>query len=734
MIVIAQSLDSTMAVVKARQNLDLYIKKYELLRDLDRVLLLTQDIADFTRYLSGIVHVPCATSRSRHMRRILARFAYLRWLYFFVHSFLWLVGHRGEIDLLISENVDSPALLFFSMLFRIPYVVYYHYDVAYQVAEINGRRVIGTLLAALERFAFGKATSVWVTSPSLVSKARRFGAQRVLVIPNWYVLYWDEIQDEKIRRVRTKRSAKPHILFVGRLHPVKQVDLLLRAFHELHKTNPDVNMHILGDGEEREKLAALTRNLGLSKKVHFLGFVDRKTVSEMMLQSAVLALPSKIEGSPRSLIEAMIHKLPIVATNVPGIRDLVEHGKTGYLINHADPIELAHGIGFVLRNREKAERMAERAYTFARENFSRQSVSPKVVRELTSIVPKYKLKAACLDTKTFQERPPIDNVSLSVVIPAFNAERTLERCLTSVLKANPASKEVIVVDDSSTDNTFGIASRFPVRLLRHRSQSGSTVTRNDGLRHSTGEFVAFVDSDIILMENSIEKLLSVLSKNQERRVAGVGGAALPLRRNLVSDSYTVRLFGHSSIETRTQETDSIGTGFAVYRREVLMELGGFDEKFFYGGEDYDLNLRLRKAGYRLLIVPSSKVYHDHPASLQTLARKWFSYGFTFFEVCRRNHLMIEIILPLGWLLSCALLLLTALWSNSLLVWFLFIVDFWIPWVLYYSRQTVRFWFHIREAKHLALPVIHQIVILSRTLGFAYATVKTLLWQRFRMSR
>jgi glycosyltransferase involved in cell wall biosynthesis/GT2 family glycosyltransferase len=725
MIVITESLDSKMDLDRIREILDVYRKKYGLFKRFDRVFLLTQDAVDFTEYLSGIIHVPCAASRSRRMRGIISSFAYLRWLYFFLYSFLWLIKHRKMIDVLISTNVDSPTPLIFSMLYRIPYVIHYHYDMAFQVGKINKRPLIGRLLLGLERFAFKKASSIWVTSPSLINKAKAFGARRILVIPNWYALDWDEIQDEQIGTAARKSEAGSRILFVGRLHRVKQVDVLLRAFSQLQKTNPNMNMYILGDGEERRNLTSLANDLGLSKKVHFLGFVSRKVVFEMMKQSDALVLPSKMEGNPRVLIEAMMHKVPIVATNVPGIRDMVEHGKTGYLVNHPDPMELARGIEYVIKNREHAARMVNQAYAFAQQSFSEQLVSQRILNELALIAPKYghmQARTDCSCVQPFQQ----DSLSLSVVIPAFNSERTLERCLASVIDAFPSNKEVIVVDDASTDDTSRIASQFPVNLLRHKSRSGSTATRNDGLRLSTGEFVAFVDSDVIATKDSFKNLLSVLAENQARGVGGVGGVALPLENSLVSDSYTVRLFGHSAIETGIRETNSIGTGFSLYSRKLLMKLGGFDENYFYGGEDYDLNLRLRKAGYKLLLVPSAKVYHDHPATLQGLAKKWFSYGFSFFEVCSTNDLKREIVLSLGWVFSCVLFLLLALWSNNLLAWLLVVLVFWTPWVLYYSRQTVKFWLHTRKAKHLVLPLIHQVVILSRTSGFLYAVLKTLL--------
>lgn len=400
MIVITQSLDTSLAREKIKGGFTEKVERYEFFAEFDYVALLTQDSQNFTNSLSGIVHVPCA-SQSKHLRWILSRFAYLRWFYFFLHSFLWLIKHRRMIDLLISDNMDSPAPFIFSVLFRVPYVIHYRYDVGYQIKEINRRPVIGMVLLALERFAFKRVRALWVTSPHLASMAKAFGRrERITIIPNW--VDFAEIAGNRIDKVPEERSIGPRILFVGRLHRVKQVDLLIRAFLHLHEVDPSIHLYILGDGEERQQVCTLTNSLGLSGNVHFLGFVDRRTVFEMMKQSDVLVLPSKVEGNPRVLIEAMMCETPIVATNAPGIRDIVQHMKSGYLVDHTQPKELAQAIEYILRNKHASANMVKCAHTFVKQNFSKESVLERIRSEVVSLVPKYKkreLRNTRADTK-----------------------------------------------------------------------------------------------------------------------------------------------------------------------------------------------------------------------------------------------------------------------------------------------------------------------------------------------
>jgi glycosyltransferase involved in cell wall biosynthesis len=220
-----------------------------------------------------------------------------------------------------------------------------------------------------------------------MAKVKTLGAKRVKIIPNWV-----DIKEIEGIQVLKKRSAGFRILFVGRLHRVKQVGLLIRAFHLIHERDSSTELYVLGNGEQRQNLITLANDLGLSDSVHFMGTVDQRTVFRMMKLSDVLVLPSKVEGNPRVLIEAMVNKVPIVATNVPGIKDMIQHMKTGYLIYNQKPEDLAHSIEYVLRNKQDSANMVKRAYAFAEQNFSKENVLKKIRDELALLLPKHREK------------------------------------------------------------------------------------------------------------------------------------------------------------------------------------------------------------------------------------------------------------------------------------------------------------------------------------------------------
>jgi GT2 family glycosyltransferase len=314
---------------------------------------------------------------------------------------------------------------------------------------------------------------------------------------------------------------------------------------------------------------------------------------------------------------------------------------------------------------------------------------------------------------------PSSDLAISIIIPAFNAERTIGQCLDAITKALPNKKEIIVVDDGSTDRTREIISQFKVKLICQTKNKGAAAAKNVGLGQAAGEIIAFIDSDCIIQESYFTDLIQVLD-DTKLSVGGVGGVISPFEGGLISDSFSIRFFGCSPIgETKIREIDSLSGGSSIYPKTVLSKVGGFDE-CLGGGEDFDLNVRIRKIGYKLLLVPYVEVFHIHPVRLSQLTKKWFNYGKLSFAVSQKNGLKKDVSFSLGWFYSCFALLLTGLITLNSIVWGLLILFFCVPWLINYGKETVKFWVHNPKVKYLAFPFIHQIVIISRTLGVVIA--------------
>jgi glycosyltransferase involved in cell wall biosynthesis len=158
---------------------------------------------------------------------------------------------------------------------------------------------------------------------------------------------------------------------VGRLSPEKGFDLLIRAADRLLAEGLDLELWILGEGDQKEALAELIRQLGREERIRLLGYCsDLAGYYEAM---DVLALSSYREGLPNVLLEAMALEVPVLATRVAGIPRLIQDGDNGLLVEPGQVDELVAGLRQLLRSPELRQRLAEagrrtvaEGYSFAR--------------------------------------------------------------------------------------------------------------------------------------------------------------------------------------------------------------------------------------------------------------------------------------------------------------------------------------------------------------------------------
>lgn len=174
-------------------------------------------------------------------------------------------------------------------------------------------------------------------------------------------------------RVRLRRSLglKPTskvIITTGRLTPVKGIDDLLRAFKAVADAIPNVFLLVVGEGPEEERLKALAERLDIKGKVIFLGWRD--DVDRLLECADIFALSSRNEGFGLSIVEAMGKGLPVVATCVGGVPEVVIHGKTGITVPPSDIHAMSSAIIKILRNRKYGTEIAKNASVFARGHFT----------------------------------------------------------------------------------------------------------------------------------------------------------------------------------------------------------------------------------------------------------------------------------------------------------------------------------------------------------------------------
>ncbi len=183
------------------------------------------------------------------------------------------------------------------------------------------------------------ADAVLALTENMKQKMREIYDREISIVPNGIDLERFKISPESKKKDSTKT-----IIFVGRLHPVKGVQYLIEAMAIVHQESPEVKLILVGDGEERELLENLTDSLGIRECVEFAGRVPHERVQDYMNQAEVFVLPSLSEGFPVTILEAMACGLPIVATQVGGVPDVIKNGVNGYLVKAKDPNETVEAL------------------------------------------------------------------------------------------------------------------------------------------------------------------------------------------------------------------------------------------------------------------------------------------------------------------------------------------------------------------------------------------------------
>lgn len=212
----------------------------------------------------------------------------------------------------------------------------------------------------------------------------------------------------------------------------------------------------------------------------------------------------------------------------------------------------------------------------------------------------------------------------------LNGEETIGACLDSLLELDYPAFEVIVVDDASTDKTYEIISRYPVKQV-FGERIGAYAARNVGIEIAKGEIVAFTDSDCVVDKKWLRNIVTPYASDL---VGGVGGPVLPLEahntigkfvslgpQEIFQSSRRVKLQKPSSLFMRS----GLGSGNMSFRRMVLEEVRGFADDMVKCG-DYELCWRVQRAGYQLIYEPEAITYHKPRSSLSKLIVQLFEFG------------------------------------------------------------------------------------------------------------
>ena len=211
---------------------------------------------------------------------------------------------------------------------------------------------------------------VAVSEEVALSLKRLYGIQKCRIIPNGVPTDYyahPHISRSEWRRKEGFQEDQVLLVCVARFAPQKNHAMLLKAFSLGPAGNPNAHLVLVGEGPLRGRLEARAEDLGLARRVHFLGV--RTDIPDVLSAMDVFVLSSDWEGNPLSVMEAMASGLPIISTAVGGVPELFENGREGFLVPRGDVEGLSDRMTLLLRGQQMRRSMGIAAAQRARENF-----------------------------------------------------------------------------------------------------------------------------------------------------------------------------------------------------------------------------------------------------------------------------------------------------------------------------------------------------------------------------
>jgi len=221
------------------------------------------------------------------------------------------------------------------------------------------------------------------------------------------------------------------------------------------------------------------------------------------------------------------------------------------------------------------------------------------------------------------------SLKVSVVVPAYNAEKSIATLLESLIDLDYPDYEIIVVNDGSVDRTREIIRRYPVRLVDQPNR-GASAARDAGLRVASGDIVAYADSDVSVTRGWLRNIVVPFS---DPKVAATTGRTIFLR-NKTCTSWVRSLDIERRNARRLTHTHLANGPNSAFRRDVLLMLGGFDP-LWYHAEDTEVSYQILQRGYWILYVPDAIVYHVPEDSWLHFLRKRYRDAKAFTRMLRR---------------------------------------------------------------------------------------------------
>lgn len=214
----------------------------------------------------------------------------------------------------------------------------------------------------------------------------------------------------------------------------------------------------------------------------------------------------------------------------------------------------------------------------------------------------------------------------SLYIPCYNAEKTIAKCLSSVMHQDMPFDEVMVIDDGSTDSSAEIAMQSGAEVISLDGNQGLAAARNRGVSACRNDFIASIDADVVLKKDWLSQIDKYFNPE---RFAGISGRLIEKQDDAYARWRSANMRQHWG-ETARFVPFMYGA-LSVFDRKVLLDAGGYDAKYKTNYEDYDICKRIGEKGRKLFYIPYAKAEHIKQDTVSSLLSSFWKWQFYYYS-------------------------------------------------------------------------------------------------------
>lgn len=487
-----------------------------------------------------------------------------------------------------------------------------YYKIADDPGSLKGRLTTKLLRAYFQRCAAVLPWSQWAAR-SIIDDYGADGSKIQIVPPGIDTARW------KPADRRTEPHQRLQLLFVGADFERKGGPLMLDVFRRHLRDTCDLHM---------VTRAKLSPEPGVT--VHSNFKPDDPELLKLYQSSDVLVLPTLADCFSLASIEAMACGLPVIASPVGGIPEIVADGESGLLVPPGHGRSLLEAIESLrVGGAQMRGRMGRTGREIVLRRFNATTQSRLVVNLMLGVIAERQLTSPAHHPGHGpkkggpESRPVYSNdaprPTATVVVPTRNRGELIRETLHTLAQIQNPAVEILVADQSTNDNTRkaveAVSASDPRVRLIPTATVGSSAARNVGARHASGEVIAYCDDDCIVAPGWLD---AILEEFRDPSVDAVYGRLLPYE----DVGRNGREVGFKPSQERTEYSSPVPPwyvghgGNMAFRRRTLLELGGFDPLLSAGGvfgacEDPDIALRLLRQRRKVVYSPEALSYHKH---------------------------------------------------------------------------------------------------------------------------